>query len=461
LTFRRVIVRHGLPYAAICGLYLVAFWPGILSVDSLDQWAQLRLLRITPYHPPAHTLTNWLITRLWLSPAAVALAQIAAMTLALCAVLWQCARRGAPAWLRWLTALWLAIVPANGFLTITLWKDIPYAIAHVLVAALSLRLADPEDDALRRPAFLAALVATLTAMAVYRHNGLPVAAAFLVYLLIVVARRERPRVLAVAALTAVGIVTIQQTITVLFHPGPIPAALRYQTPIHQVAAVVASDEPIDPGDEALIARLMPLQEWKSRYRCTGMVPLITPGGLDYAALDREEAAFLRLWGRWLMAHPAIVAKHQACVTGMLWRPGAPLVFAETAAPLPYGAELGVETRPLSATLHAWLLSVYRFSLRRSPQAIFWGPAVHWWVVCVCALAVGLRRRSGRALLPFLPAIAHTLVLMLLLPSSEFRLQYPVYLIGILSPLMTAALWWPAARAQRAVDTRTARPDTEG
>jgi hypothetical protein len=66
-------------WALCCGtwaLYLLAFWPGIMTEDSIDQWTQAQRGVFRDEHPAVHTLLIWLITRLWNSPAAVALLQI-------------------------------------------------------------------------------------------------------------------------------------------------------------------------------------------------------------------------------------------------------------------------------------------------------------------------------------------------------------------------------------------------
>jgi hypothetical protein len=422
----------------IWGGYLAAFWPAILSDDSLDQWNQLLSLQLTAYQPPLHTLTNWLITRLWLSPTAVAIAQIVALALALCLVLWGCARLGAPAWMRWATAVWLALVPANGFLTVTLWKDAPYTVAHVLLVALSVRLVEEQDEALGRPRFLVALVATLVAVALYRHNGAPVVAGYLVWLVYVVGRTERRRAIGVAVATVLAIVIVHQTTASVFRIGPIPAALRYQTPLHHVAAVVSADRPIAASDMELLERLMAISSWKARYRCSMMLPLIQTGGLDWERLDREAASFLDVWRRLLRQEPAVILRHQVCATALLWNPRAPqfLVYMEIPES---GRALNLSTAPRSEWLNRGLRWLYTQLTRPSVRPITWGPALHGAIVIACALIAALRL-GARTTLPFIPAVLHTFVLFVVLPSNEFRLQYPVYVVGTLSPLIVAALW---------------------
>ena len=134
-------VRFGLPCAAVWVVYLLAFWPGILTEDSIEQWTDMTSGVIRGYHSPLQTILHSLLTRLWLSPAIIVLAQIAALSAAYTMVAAECAARNAPRWLLAATTLLVAALPANGFIVVTLWKDVPYSIALLMITALTLRLA--------------------------------------------------------------------------------------------------------------------------------------------------------------------------------------------------------------------------------------------------------------------------------------------------------------------------------
>ena len=64
-------VRFGLPCAAVWVVYLLAFWPGILTEDSIEQWTDMTSGVLRGYHSPLQTTLHWLLTRLWFSPAII------------------------------------------------------------------------------------------------------------------------------------------------------------------------------------------------------------------------------------------------------------------------------------------------------------------------------------------------------------------------------------------------------
>ena len=115
--------------------YLRVFRPALMSNDSLGQWAQMLSGEYTDIAPAFHTMTNWLMTRIWFSPAAIAWTQLMAMSLV---VAWTLKRLR-----QWGLARGLGLgselarrgsCRRRASFTITLWKDIPYTIAFLISA---------------------------------------------------------------------------------------------------------------------------------------------------------------------------------------------------------------------------------------------------------------------------------------------------------------------------------------
>jgi hypothetical protein len=46
-------------------IYWLAFFPGVMSYDSVSQWDQLSTFKITDLHPAFHTILMWMLTRVW------------------------------------------------------------------------------------------------------------------------------------------------------------------------------------------------------------------------------------------------------------------------------------------------------------------------------------------------------------------------------------------------------------
>ncbi len=436
LNFLRTVARHGLPCIAVWSLYLGAFWPGILTEDSFEQWRDLVTGEFRGYHSPLQTMVHWIITRAWLSPAPIAMTQIVALALVYCAVIRECERRGAGRWWLAATTVVFAALPANGFLAVTLWKDVPYTIGMIGLVALSLRLTRVPEP-LAGGALPWTLAATFTAVATFRHNGLPTAMLFIVVLLWIL-RPPRRAALTVVALAIGGVLFVQGAVFRWLDVQPFHPAFRDQTVLHHIAAGLRPGTAFDRADYAAIDAVMPASRWLDTYRCEAVIPTLT-AVLAQRADDPYRAlrpGLYRAWSHAWLRSPGVLARHHACVSAMIWNPLATFYLVSVEI-VPNG--YGMATRPLLPAAHDALLALQAATARLPWRAVVWGPALHLGLLLAAAGYVTVRQRGRAALLPFVPALAHTLVLFVAIPSAEYRLQYPVVLTGILAPLLAHAL----------------------
>ena len=208
--------------SAVWSLYLLSFWPGFMTVDSMDQWTQMVKGPLANHHPVYHTLTTGSSTRLWESPAAISLAQILALATAFAFALRELSRWGVPRWTQGLLTALFALSPVNGTLVISLWKDIAYAIMFVVLFTLLLQVARTRGETLRSTRFLVSMGAALTYTALVRHNGPLVVLALLGMLVFISPRQLRRR----AGLLALGVVS-----TFVLMTGPLHRVIGVQ-PMH-------------------------------------------------------------------------------------------------------------------------------------------------------------------------------------------------------------------------------------
>ena len=92
--------------------------------------------------PPVHTLNLWLLSRIWPSPAIVALVQIASLALVSGIWFYLLRKYGTPRGVTLALAIPLAILPPGCMLVITLWKDVAYSIAVVALSAILFEIFD-------------------------------------------------------------------------------------------------------------------------------------------------------------------------------------------------------------------------------------------------------------------------------------------------------------------------------
>lgn len=117
----------------VFSLWLVAFFPGVMTPDSLTQWDEANTLQLNNLHPYLHTLLIVLLRGIYNSPATVALFQILLTSITFSYIFSFFLKKGISKWLiSGLFCLFICSIPI-GIYNITLWKDIPFSVCLVLL----------------------------------------------------------------------------------------------------------------------------------------------------------------------------------------------------------------------------------------------------------------------------------------------------------------------------------------
>jgi hypothetical protein len=330
-------------------------------------------------------------------------------------------------------SLLFALSPVNGAMVITLWKDIPYTIAFLLLTALLLRLGRTRGEALRSWGFVAALVATLTPVALLRHNGVPVALLTAAALGVLSPRPLRRRALVLAAGVVALFVLVTGPLYKALGVQPVNRAAAHGNAIHQVGAIVhAEPQTLSPGETRLLESIQPLSIWRDAYSCYLINPQLHNPVLQASFFDvpEQRAAFQGLWLSLVKEHWPVLLEHLTCVSSMVWR----------VRPAPegylYRFSLGIEPNAFGLKqepLWPQGREVLRELLRTTERQEYWWvwqPALYLYLGLGCFALVALRQRSAWVLLAAGPVLLHSLVLLALSVAQDFRYQYPAYVVAL-------------------------------
>lgn len=182
LSFKvgRKMLKYSLTMIIVWLIYFLAFYPGMMSADSMDQWNQILTGQYVNHHPVFHTLFLWLLTRIYFSPVSIALAQI--ILLAAIAGIWFATFEilGVRKWIIWLFVFIFSFTPVNGTMVNTIWKDIPYAITVLTLTYFLFRVIWSDGSWIRKWKNSLIFGSVLSLVALFRHDGLVVAAGTLV-----------------------------------------------------------------------------------------------------------------------------------------------------------------------------------------------------------------------------------------------------------------------------------------
>ncbi|MCX7016295.1 MAG: hypothetical protein NTW86_27695 [Candidatus Sumerlaeota bacterium] len=416
---------------ALMGLvWLSGFYPGTMNSDSLTQWKMAHRLGIHDAHPALLTLCYRWITRVWDSPAAIALAQILLQSVALAwAMDFLCrARLRRAAVLALFLLAWLS--PRNGAMGVVLWKDVPYSAVVLLLTVLLARF--PFEASARRRWGLAALLGFLAALApLLRHNGLLILLGMAILAPVFFwPWRRFLWASGLAALLTYG--TVVWALFPLYHVQHFPYWPVF-TWMELLAPVVDQDPPLSAQECGFLDSARTLND---RWAYNSASAAMSLNGFHAEFIVPRVGELRRLVCSLGGRYPSLVARGRVQQWNFLCVP-----FQTAALPVSYPMfritrnTYHLETRPLSPALNAFLRGLVAFTSQKALYWLVWLPGLRFWVVLTAMIAIAWRTKEFRRLAPFAPALLNTLSLALLCFSQELRYQFPLtlstgFLVGL-------------------------------
>ncbi len=422
---RKRFLVYALPCIAVWVFYLLVFYPGLMTSDSITQWKQMMTFQLDDWHPVFHTLVNWLITRVWFSPAAVALFQILFLSAIFSLSMVLLEEMGVPKRLLFAAAIIFALSPVNGMLTISLWKDIPYSTSLLWLTTIYLKVFHTGGKWLNSKRNLGILCSVLISTAMLRHNGLIPAALSLLGLALFYKPMWK-RTVAVAAITIVAVMIIK---------GPLYSALEVThtrsiqsmvSPLLQVGAIVRSNGKITPGEKAFLSKLMPMESWRKGYNPYNVTGLVSK--LNTSEFNANKNQFIKTWFSMASRNPMIALRAYALRTSVIWRISRPSgSYITTSAKSIIANPLGLRTSPILPGFYRTLSEAVRTSESRLFDWFFWRPAIYLYAIVFFGFILYLKHGYKALLLP-LPVLANAAGLLAVTTSPSTRYFYSAMLV---------------------------------
>lgn len=427
--------------------YLLVFFPGVLSPDTIHQFRMLHGLEaVIDWHPPIHTFLMKGLLLLWNSPAIVALTQMAVLSLVVAWGLSELVAQGLPRWAAWLVAGLFALSPVNGVMIITLWKDIWYAIFVMTLFLLMLRIVLSRGKWLGWPGAWVVLGLVSAFTALFRHNGIALVAGCFAFALIVYHHNWK-RIAQAGVLFALVFGVVSGPVYQWAGVKRVSNVLRDTIFLHHIGAHVAGGTPLTDAEREYLNALNPLSNWV--YYCGNVNSLFFIPEFNNELFAANSARNLQIFLDLLVRDPKMELTHWKCVSSFVWQ----VLDSKTGHLMIYRDDNGkvrwVETNPFgiqeSSRISRMVEPFFRFLKwsDESPRMYwFWGPAIYLYLTLFMVAVLALRARSLKVLLVGVPAAVQSLVLMVVAIAPDFRYQYSVYLMGLFS---LALLWMPIER----------------
>lgn len=410
---------------------LLALYPGMVTTDSFSTLRQV--LGIDGYDnvmPFWHTVTVQIFVELGLRlfgdiNAAVALfhgVQILFMAACFGYAIMTLYQMGAPRWLLAVTFALYALMPHNIVYSVTLWKDIPFAGAAVLLVTALYRLM----KRIGRHSWLDWLAFVVGAMgfSLWRTNGWYAFAVLTILMLLMLRRRQKTLLIVMMVVLVLCWVLIGPALDSWGVKGT-NFVEAFGIPMQQIARVLHNGHSLPDGDMEMLSQIFLVERTAEVYDpltvdpvkfCTfryDQVPYLMENLGDYVKL------YLRIGSQ----YPDEYLKAWVEQTKGYWNGG---YRFWTYTLKMGGTDLGIVQTPgdnLVAKLYAaW----FRYVEKPEIFQCFTSIGLHVWALAACAIVNAMKKREeGLLTIPILVLIAG---LWLGTPVfAEFRYAYPMIL----------------------------------
>lgn len=453
-------------FGAIQTILLVwwaAFYPGLFSRDSVLYLSHTLAGPWVSDHSVLYDALVWLSYTVTGDLSAVTLLQTVAMAAALTFLAQSVRRLGAPPRTTTAVAVALPLLPPIGAFSVTLWKDVPFTIVALFIAAMVTRGLNRRN--------LLILGALFVALGLFRPNGFLVVAAIVVVLLFVF-RTMRVRLLLTGVVAAAVPLALNSLILPAVGIEAPSATYVYQTAYADIAYAYHKDPAqFRPRDIAVLRQVAPLSRWRAGGATPATVnDLIWREGFSWSQAEAHSGELLDIWKRLLFERPGDMINTRLHRGAIAWR-----VSADTH--MKSGATYHFSLRPNAdsyvgptkvtdfpgrevftlrtnfPTLHKAAVSLIKHSYRL--DWLLWRGAL-WSYLAYLALALAAFARRERAFLALgAVVLGQQLAVLANNAAQDFRyMATPIPIGMMLLPLLVAGA---VSLARRGRDPRPEEP----
>lgn len=403
-------------------LWLVAFFPGGFSADSIFQYRQALEGTYNNWHPVLHTWLFFTIPNmLFHQPAGSVLFQISLFSLAVGYLYRVLCRRGCPAWFLILSWLFLILNQQTIRIMMFPWKDSALTITALVIFTQLIEIYGTDGAWLDKWYQFLSFTAVCFLATVFRHNAILLTAP-IYFVLFIFLKRRRKTVLLSALLVLAMLWVLNGPVMAIAHVES-PGSRQIEVlglPMTMLAEVfISTPDKLSPKAYDFLSCLATLEEWFEKYQTGNFNSIKFSSSLPLIPLVEHEGirSILRYTAESLLASPVPALRGFCELTQMVWNP---MSAVRWSIPLPICTEntLGIVAQGNEAL--ARILTCFSDSAESLFLINFTNHIGMMILFAMFTAVVNVGRgRLGRAFMIF-PVLIYDFGTMLLLTGPDFR-----------------------------------------
>lgn len=306
----------------VWGIYWLAYYPGLLSDDSANQWSQLYgTLPLSEWHPLIHTFLIKLFSINGRFPALFLAIQVLFGSMVVSIILARGYQLGLSAPMIYLIGLFYAFYPVNGYYMVTMWKDTPYSIILLVLFWLVFEIVHSNEQVLKSNWFKILFCLTMFSVGTIRKNGMLVIIVLMIVLVLLLSHKKMLFILSAIVVVMIGGFNSYATQTL--HAIKSPPSEALAIPIQQIAAVYHDGGQIPQTSKKYFDKIMSEQQWKTRYNPYLVDSIKFSSQFHKQIIDQNPKNFLINWFTTLKHNPTIFIKAYLKQVAAVWEIEAP------------------------------------------------------------------------------------------------------------------------------------------
>ncbi len=425
---RSFIIPFVIIFCVYLAIYLCCYYPGLMSLDSIDQVKQLFTGKYSNHQPFYHTQLIGVFLRLGLSMfqnmnAAVAtyvIFQMLVLAATFAFVTYNLALLAMPKWTIVTSVIWYAVMPFHIMFSFTVWKDVLFGAFVTLLIIFFIRI---EKGLGRRSANVLCFALSSLVMCLIRSNGL-FAYIFVFMAVLILARKNMDIVFAMTAVIIAAFI-LKHPVLNTFSVTPPDTVESLSIPLQQVARVVADDGVMSDEDRSLLSKIIDVSSIRETYDPDISDPIKNAirdfGNQDY--LSKNMGRFGGLYLRGLVHNPMKYIEAWVDSTCGYWNGGYNYwIWFWDVEDNPYEISRSVASPGMLRVMDEYLWLFYNNRLFQ----IFGAIGLFVWIMVIAfARCISTSNRTG--IIAIMPILAILLSLVVSSPVyAEFRYMYALF-----------------------------------
>lgn len=437
--YYKTMICYMIPFFVIGLLFFYAYYPGVLSADSFYQWNMIdNLSTLDDWHPVAHTLLEYFLTRVWYSPASISIFQLLVQAIIWGVIMSYFEFRGFSRKHLFLFSFLYSILPYNCIYPMILWKDVLYAYSNILLIFLLGLVWVSHGNWLYKVKSPIILGCATALPFLFRHNGIVVVCMVFLGELLLFKSKWKP-VLVTLSISCLLLLGIRNGLAFgLLKAEPNPEGTMYVIPIQHINAVIANGGKVSEEQEEVLKNFAPIKIWKSSYNPYWADTMTKPWGVMHdesveSKIDHYKVELIKVFLDYLKRYPLVIAKSELDLMSLQWKLSTTIQYKNTVydyATVSGGSSKGEEFKyPFiqvnAASFVRKMLDNYLNYTHTEMllYTIFWKGGIYLFIT-IFLLFFSFVQHGKNSLLLFIPSIANIISLFLAMPVQNFRYIYP-------------------------------------